>query len=103
MTNQARQMLGDQTDDQVADWMANVAPGSNNEMTARAEFLRRQTALQRESTEATKAATQAAQETAKHTRRMATFMLWSVWAVLASAAISAGVSLWVVMRAHGGG
>lgn len=103
MTHQVRQSLGEQNDGQVADWMANVSPGSNNEMTARAEFLRRQTTLQRESTEAAKAAAQSAEETAKYTRQMAKYMLWSVWAVAASAAIGALVSLWGALFAHVGG
>jgi hypothetical protein len=66
-----RQDLGTKSDDEVADWMAGVGPGSPNEMTARAEFLRRQTALQRE-------ATQAARDTATYTQRSARYMLWSV-------------------------
>src|SRR5215470_7014481 len=81
-----RRTLGTQTDEQVADWMANISPGSNNEMTARAEFLRRQTALQRE-------ATQAAKDAATYTKENARYMLWSVIVLAVSAFISAVVAI----------
>jgi hypothetical protein len=47
--HEIRQQLGSMTDDKLADWMAET--GNNNQVTARAEFLRRQTALQREATQ----------------------------------------------------
>jgi hypothetical protein len=87
-----RQDLGTKSDDEVADWMAGVGPGSPNEMTARAEFLRRQTALQRE-------ATQAAGDTATYTQRSARYMLWSVIVLAISSLISAAVA--VVHQATG--
>ena len=50
--------------------MAIVSPQSNNEMTARAEFLRRQTLLQREATAAAKEGARAAKDTATFTEKM---------------------------------
>jgi hypothetical protein len=88
-----RQHLGTQSDDYVADWVSNISPGSNNEMTARAEFLRRQTTLQREATQAAKEAAQAAKDTAIYTKKNARYMLWSVVVLAIASAISAGVAI----------
>jgi len=88
-----RQQLSGISDDDLADFMASISPGTSNEMTARAEFLRRQTALQREATQAAKDAAQAARDTAEYTKINARHMLWSVGVLAFSAAISAVVSL----------
>jgi hypothetical protein len=85
-TQTVRQSLGTKSDDEVADWMASISPGTPNEMTARAEFFRRQTALQRE-------ATQAASDTATYTQRNARYMLWSVIVLTISSVISAVLSV----------
>ena len=84
--NSVRQDLGTKTDDEVADWMAGVGSGSQNDMTARAEFLRRQTQLQRE-------ATQAAKDTATYTKENARYMLGSVIVLAISALISAVITI----------
>ena len=89
-TSNVRQNLGTKSDDEVADWMAGVGPNSQNDMTARAEFLRRQTALQRE-------AAQAAKDTATYTKKNARYMLWSVIVLAVSSLISAVIA---VINAH---
>jgi len=88
-----RQSLGTKSDDEVADWMSDISPGSNNEMTARAEFLRRQTLLQREATQAAKDAAQAAKDTAIYTKKNARYMLWSVVVLAVASVVSATLSI----------
>jgi hypothetical protein len=70
-----RRTLGLVADDALADYMVLHA---GSEPLARAEFLRRQIALQREATEAAKESAQAAKDTATYTKRNARYMLWSV-------------------------
>ena len=78
---QTRQELGNRSLDALADWMAEITPGSNNDQVVRAEFLRRQTEYQRE-------ATQAAKEAAIATRKSARYMLWSVIALVITTVIT---------------
>lgn len=55
----------------VADVMSGCQPMSDNDQTAKAEFLLRQAKYQEEATEAAK-------ETAKYTKKYALYMFWSV-------------------------
>jgi hypothetical protein len=73
--------------DQLADFMSGVTPGSPNDQMAHAEFMRRQTAMQREATDAAIQAAQASNEAVKYTRANAGYMLWSV-IVLAAASVA---------------
>jgi hypothetical protein len=89
-----RQELGRLSDDEVADWLSTRGPASPDEMVAQAEFLRRETGLQREATQAAKDAAQAAKDTAEYTKRNARYMLWSIVVLTASAAVTAFFSAW---------
>jgi hypothetical protein len=81
-------------DDQaVVEWMV---MSEEKEAEARAEFLRRQTGLQREATDAAKQAAKAAADTAAYTRRNANYVLISVIIL----AISAVVTTVVTIFAH---
>jgi hypothetical protein len=68
--------------------MAAVTPGSANDQMVRAEFLRRQTALQREATQASKEAAQATKDNATYTKQTARYMLWTVLVLAASVTAS---------------
>jgi hypothetical protein len=75
-----RQRIGALSLDDLADHMASVGVGSQNDQVARAEFLRRQTLAAGE-------AAKAAEETAAYTRRNAHYILLSV-VVLAVSSIA---------------
>jgi hypothetical protein len=85
-----RQTLALVPDDGVADYM--VLHGGS-ELLARAEFLRRQIALQREASEAAKESAQAAKDTATYTKRNARYMLWSVVILAISSTITAVIAI----------
>jgi len=93
MGYEVRRSLASKTLDELADWASTVGPGSENDQTVKAEFLRRQTALQVEVTQATK-------DTAASTRRSAHYLLASVIAILISALISAFFSGLQYQDAH---
>jgi hypothetical protein len=77
----------------------NGGPGADNYNAAYAEVVRRQTIAQLEASAAQKGAANATKETARHTRRTATFMLWSVFAIAAGAIITAAASIWSTLHA----
>jgi hypothetical protein len=72
---QARKTIANYSLDELADWMSTISPNTNNEMTAKAEFLRRQTLLDQEATEAAVKAADAAVKTAQATHDNAKYML----------------------------
>jgi hypothetical protein len=74
-----RRELANKSNDEIADFMAGVTQGSLNDQAAKAEFMLRQTNLQKE-------ATQAAKDTALYTQRYTRYMFWSV-VVLALSAV----------------
>ena len=80
-----RQLAGKSLDE-IADFMADVTQGSPNDQMARAEFLLRQTNLQKE-------VAKAAKETALYTRRYTRYMFWSVVMLAVSAIASLVVNL----------
>jgi hypothetical protein len=81
-----REQLSKKTDEEVANFMAGVSQGSPNDQAAKAEFMLRQTKLQRETT-------QAAIDTALYTRRYTRYMFWSVVILALSAVGSFIVSI----------
>lgn len=93
--DQIRKSLADMSLDQLADWMSTIQPNTNNDMTARAEFLRRQTLLAQAATAATVKAADAAVETARFTRDNARYLLWSVIVLAVS---SAGTFVLALLR-----
>jgi hypothetical protein len=82
-----RQVLGDQSLDDLTDRMASVTIGSPNDQAVRAEFLRRQTLAAIE-------AAKAAENTAKFTRDSARYMLWSVAVLAISSVATLIVTIW---------
>jgi hypothetical protein len=86
-----RDQISGKTLEQVADFMANVTPGSPNDQTAKAELLLRQTQFQREASEAAK-------DTAEHTKRYTRYMLWSVIILAVSAAGSLIISILAYLK-----
>jgi hypothetical protein len=81
------QQLAESSDADICEWVSNVQPGSAAEMMARVEFLRRQTELQRE-------ATQAAKATAEYTQASACYMGWSVIVLALSSLATAFFLAW---------
>jgi hypothetical protein len=82
--------------DELTSWVGGAAPGSVVHERMMAELARRQTIAQLEATRAQKDAARAerdaakaAVETAHYTKRIASYMLWSVFAAAASAIITA--------------
>ena len=84
-----RQKLSQATDDEVADWKA----GMDSLAAADAEFLRRQTLLQREITKAAQESAEAAKDAAKYTKQNACYMLWSVVVLALSSIANVVISL----------
>lgn len=79
-----RQSLAELSLDDLTDKMAEM--GNSNIQTCQAEFLRRQTVLQK--------------DTAEYTRRNARYMLWSVIVLAISSVISTMVTVVVALLHH---
>jgi phage terminase Nu1 subunit (DNA packaging protein) len=82
--------------DELTSWVVDAAPGSAIHGRMMAELARRQTIAQLEATRAQKDAAKAEKEAAKaavdtahYTKRIASYMFWSVLAAAASAIITA--------------
>lgn len=86
-----RQQLSGKSLEEVADFMANVTPGSPNDQIAKAEFLLLQTKFQIE-------ASQAAKDTALYTRSYTRYMFWSVVILAVSAVGSLVVSVFTYFK-----
>ena len=91
MLHEVRKSLATKSLDELADWMAEQE--SSHPKVAEAEFMRRQTLLQAESTQAEK-------DTAQFTRRSARYMLASVIVLAISAVISASITALQWQEAH---
>jgi hypothetical protein len=89
--HEVRRSLATKSLDDLADWMAEH--GSSAAETGHAEFMRRQTLLQTESTQADK-------DTARSTQRSATYMAVSVIVLAFSSVSTAGITFMQWREAH---
>jgi hypothetical protein len=83
---------------ELADVLSNTTPGSVNHGPPMAEFIRRQTEAQLLAAAAQRETAEAAKATAEHTQQSARYILWSVYAIMASATLTAifsATSLWL--------
>jgi acetamidase/formamidase len=85
---------------QLLDTIANTNETSPPNASARAELVRRETLLNERVAESQIAAAEATIETAKSTSWNAKYLLYSVWAILGTSAITALVTIvtWLVPR-----
>jgi hypothetical protein len=87
-----REQLEKETLGQLADRMQ-YGPQEGQYHPAAAELERRRAAWQSAAAKAELDGAEAAISTAEYTRRTARYMLWSVWAILATSGISAPISI----------
>jgi hypothetical protein len=86
MPSRREQLLGDLSDEALADYHATVGPGSQSEQEVQAEYMLRQMQMQREVADA-------AIETANYTRQSARYMRWSVIVLAVSALLTLVVAI----------